>query len=56
MDTATPLPQITQLKRRSQSMREWRKGRLEPQYETSPTSTLVGTTGLVPKSRQDSLG
>lgn len=56
MEIVAPLPRITQLKRRSQSMREWRKGRLDSQYEPSPTSTLVGTAGLIPKSRQHSPG
>jgi hypothetical protein len=56
MDIATPLPWIKQLKRRSQSMREWRKGLLDSQYETSSTSALVGTAGLIPKSRQYSPG
>ncbi|KAF8489479.1 hypothetical protein F5888DRAFT_1808828 [Russula emetica] len=55
-EIATPLPQITQLKRRNQSMREWRKGRLDALYETSSTSTLAGTAGLIPKSRQHSPG
>jgi hypothetical protein len=56
MEIAAPLPRITQLKRRSQSMREWRRGRLDSQYETSPTSTLVGTAGLILKSFQHSPG
>ncbi len=51
-----PLPQITQLKRRSQSMREWRRGLLDVPDETFSKSTLVGTAGLNPKSRPYSPG
>ena len=54
MEIATPLPQIAQLRRRSQSMREWLKDRLDTQYETSSTSTLVGRAGLVSRSCQPS--
>ena len=56
MEIASPPLHIAQLKHRSQSMREWRKGRLDAQYEPSPTSTLVGTPVLIPKSRQLSRG
>ncbi len=56
MDLAKPLPQITQLKRRSQSLREWRKASLDALNETSETSTLVRSAGVVSKARQHTPG
>ena len=55
-EIATPLPQVTQLKRRSQSMCEWHKGRLDARYGTSSMNTLVGPADLIAKSRQLSRG